>query len=138
MGVLTGLWLALLGVLGASRLIIARKPNAKELIEKAAPYQGWIGAISALWGAWWIVSAVLDLRVLSFAPLAWLLWLLSGVVMLLLGFLLGVGVMKSFVKDDKANEKADALIHKLSPYQGRLGIVAIVLGCITLVRALGH
>ena len=50
MGLVTGVWLAVLGVLGASNLIIARKPDAKEMIAKLAPYQGWIGAISALCG----------------------------------------------------------------------------------------
>ena len=57
MGLVSGLWLAVLGILGASNLIIARKPDAKELIAKLAPYQGWIGAVSALWGAWGIVIA---------------------------------------------------------------------------------
>jgi hypothetical protein len=42
MGLAFGVWLAVLGILGASNLIIARKPDAKELIAKLAPYQGWI------------------------------------------------------------------------------------------------
>ena len=33
------------GILAASSLIIAKKPNAKELIDKLTPYQGWIGLI---------------------------------------------------------------------------------------------
>ena len=37
------------GVLGASNLIIAKKPDAKELIAKVAPYQGWIGAMGPVW-----------------------------------------------------------------------------------------
>ncbi len=35
------------GILAASALIIARKPNAKQLIDKLTPYQGWIGVCSA-------------------------------------------------------------------------------------------
>ena len=34
MGLIGGLWLVVLGVLGAANLIIARKPNARELIAK--------------------------------------------------------------------------------------------------------
>jgi len=47
---------------------------------------------------------------------------------LLLGFLLGLGVLKTFVKDAKAHAKADELMAKLAPYQGTLGLVAIGLG----------
>ncbi len=46
----TGLWLAVLGILAAPNLIIAKKPEAKEIIAKMAPYQGWMGAVSAVWG----------------------------------------------------------------------------------------
>ena len=136
MGLVMGMWLTLLGVLGASRLIIARQPDAKRLIAMVAPYQGWIGAISALWGAWWIVTALLDLRMLSFAPLAWIVWVATGAVMLLLGFVLGVGIFKSFVKDAKANARADELNDKVAPYQGTLGLVAIALGIWDVLRAL--
>ena len=135
MGLVMGMWLTLLGVLGASRLIIARQPDARRLIAKVAPYQGWIGAISALWGAWWIVTALLDLRMLSFAPLAWLVWVATGAVMLLLGFVLGVGIFKSFVKDHDANARADELLDKVAPYQGTLGLVAIALGVWDVLRA---
>ncbi|MBK8269599.1 MAG: hypothetical protein IPK83_15375 [Planctomycetes bacterium] len=39
------------GVLGASNLIVAKKPDAKALIEKLSPYQGIIGALSCWRGA---------------------------------------------------------------------------------------
>lgn len=136
MGLVMGIWLTLLGVLGASRLIIARQPDAKRLIGKLAPYQGWIGVVSALWGAWWIVSAVLDLRLLSYAPLSWILWVATGAVMLVLGFVLGVGILKSFVKDAGASAKADELLKKVAPYQGTLGLVAIALGLWSVLRAI--
>jgi hypothetical protein len=138
MGLVTGVWLAVLGVLGASSLIIARKPDAKELIAKISPYQGWIGAISALWGAWWVLNAVLNLSLLSVAPIAWIIWLATGAVMLLLGFMLGIGILKSFVKDAKANAKADELLAKLAPYQGTLGLVAIGLGLWGVLRSILH
>ncbi len=136
MGLITGIWLTLVGVLGASRLIIARQPDARRLIARLTPYQGWIGVVSALWGAWWIVTALLDLRMLSFAPLAWIVWVATGAVMLLLGFVLGVGILKSFLDDKKTNAKADRLLAKVAPYQGTLGLVAIALGVLGILRAL--
>lgn len=136
MGLITGLWLAVLGVLGASNLIIARKPDAQEWIAKISPYQGWIGAISALWGAWWVLKAILHIAVIKVSLIAWIIWIGTGAVMLLLGFLLGVGVLKSFVKDEAAGQKADELITKLTPYQGTLGVIAIVIGVWGVLRAM--
>ena len=128
MGLVGGIWLAVLGVLGASSLIIARKPDAKELIGKLAPYQGWIGAISALWGVWIVISSILNLGWLTAAPVYWVTYLADGVLQALLGILLGVGVMKTFIKDAQAQAKMDQTVAKLAPYQGTLGIIAICLG----------
>lgn len=128
MGLIGGLWLAVLGVLGASNLIVARRPDAKEMIGKLAPYQGWIGAISALWGVWMVISSILSIGWLALAPIYWMTFLASGVLQLLLGLLLGVGVIKQFVKDPTANEKMDQSIAKLAPYQGILGLIAIGVG----------
>jgi len=138
MGLVTGLWLAVLGILGASNLIIARKPDAKKLIAKLSPYQGWIGAISALWGAWWVINAILHLGVLPVAPIAWIIWLATGAIMLALGFLLGIGILKRLVKDEKAHAKADELLAKLVPYQGTLGLIAIGLGVWGVISSIVH
>ncbi len=66
-----GIWLALLGVLGAANLIISRRPDAKQAIGKIAPYQGWIGAGSAIWGAWGLISCVLSIGWMTSAPIYW-------------------------------------------------------------------
>lgn len=129
MGLINGLWLAVLGVLGASSIIIAKKPDAKEVIAKLAPYQGWIGVVSAFWGAWGVIQSVLHMGSwLKYAPILWLTWLADAVLLLALGFILGVGTMKTFIKDPKANEKMDQTLEKLLPYQGKLGLVAIGVG----------
>ncbi len=128
MGLVNGIWLAVLGVLGASNLIIARKPDAKELIAKLAPYQGWIGAVSALWGVWGIISSVLNLGWMAYAPIYWITYLVDSILSVCLGLLLGVGVLKPFIKNPTAVEKMDQTITKLAPYQGLLGLVAIGVG----------
>ena len=128
MGLISGLWLAVLGVLGAASLIIAKKPDARELIGKLAPYQGWIGAVSALWGAWGIISALLSLSWLAHWPIYWVTFLADSVLQLSLGLLLGVGVLKSFIKDPTANRGLDQTITKIAPFQGTLGLMAIGLG----------
>lgn len=136
MGFIAGIWLLVLGVLGAANLIIAKKPEAKELIGKLAPYQGWIGFVSMIWGVWVIIHAVLNIGWLSLVPIWWISYLASGVIQLLLGVLLGIGVFKSFVKQEQAVEKMDQLVAKLAPYQGTLGLIAIGLGAWTIIAAI--
>ncbi|MBN1962917.1 MAG: hypothetical protein JW841_18445 [Deltaproteobacteria bacterium] len=133
MGLVNGLWLIVLGVLGAASLIIAKKPDAKELINKLTPYQGWIGAISAIWGAWRVISSILTLGWLAHWPIIWITWTASAVLLLSLGLLLGIGVLKTFIKNDQAQAKMDQAIAKLAPYQGTLGIIAICLGIWTVL-----
>jgi hypothetical protein len=133
---LYGIWLALLGVLAASNLIIAKKPDAAQLIGKIAPYQGWIGAVSAVWGVFGILRCVRHIGLLSVLPGYWLLWLADSILLACLGLLLGVGVFKSFIKSEGANGKLDRVIAKLAPYQGKLGVVAIVVGAVMAIGAL--
>lgn len=123
-----GIWLAVLGILGAANLIVAKRPDAAEMIAKLAPYQGWIGAVSALWGIWGIISSVLSLSLLSLVPIFWVTMLANSVLLASLGLLLGVGVLKTFIKDPTAQAKMDETIAKLAPKQGVLGLVAIGLG----------
>ncbi|MBN2360205.1 MAG: hypothetical protein JXR83_12205 [Deltaproteobacteria bacterium] len=128
MGFIGGIWLALLGVLAAPNLLLSRKPEARQWLDKIAPYQGWIGAISALWGALVILGALLNLRWLRHALIYWVTYAADGVLLLCLGLLLGVGVLKQFIKAPQAVEKMDQTIARLAPKQGVLGIVAICLG----------
>lgn len=130
--------LFILGVLGASNLIIARKPDAKELIAKISPYQGWIGAISALYGVWGIISAVLSMSMLGTWPVTWVLWLATSVVMVALGVLLGIGTLKTFIKQPQAVAKMDMLVTRLAPKQGVLGLIAIGLSIATIVVSFLH
>ena len=131
-----GLWLAVLGVLGAANLIIAKRPDAADAIAKLAPYQGWIGAVSALGGVWIIISSVLNLAWLSVAPIWWITYLATGLLQASLGLLLGVGVLKTFIKDPTAQAKMDETIAKLAPKQGLLGLIAIGVGAWCIVASL--
>jgi len=125
---INGIWMVVLGVLAASSLIIARRPDAAEMIGKIAPYQGWMGAVSALWGVWGIISSVLSIGLLALWPILWVTNLATAVLLACLGLLLGVGVLKTFIKDPTAQAKMDQTIAKLAPFQGTLGLVAIGVG----------
>ena len=100
-----GIWLALLGVLAASNLIIAKKPDAAQLIGKVAPYQGWIGAVSAVCGVFGILGCVSHVGWMGSAPIFWLSRLAVSVLLTCLGLLLGIGVFKSFIENAQAQRE---------------------------------
>lgn len=132
---ISGLWLAVLGVLGAASLIIARRPDAREAIAKLAPYQGWIGASSAVYGLYGVVNAILNIGWLTSSPIFWVTYTADAVLLLCLGLLLGVGVLKTFIKDPRATAKLDEAIAKLAPFQGTMGLVAIGVGIWMIVAS---
>lgn len=127
------IWLTILGALAASNLVIAKLPTAKEYIDKISPYQGWIGAVSAVWGLWGVISFILHMNVMFVIPILGVLWIVTSLVTLALGLLLGVGVLKTFIKAPEAQAKMDQTVTKLVPYQGKLGVAALGLGIFYLV-----
>jgi hypothetical protein len=135
MWIITVVVLLLGGVLGAANLIIAKKPNAKELIDKLTPYQGWIGVVLVVWGLWDVIGVLRTMAVLSAAPVWWLLYLVTTLTELGLGFLLGYGLISKYVlsRSPEAMQKGQELRAKLAVYQGPLGVVAIVLAILFLV-----
>ncbi len=124
----TGLWLALLGVLAAPNLIISKKPEAKEIIAKLAPYQGWIGAVSAVWGLIKLIGTFKYFDWFSVIPIGIITMLLSALLTLALGLLLGIGVIKTFVSSEAAKAKIDEMMAKLAAKQGILGLLGIIVG----------
>lgn len=123
------------GVLASSGFIISKKPNAKELIDKLTPYQGWIGAVMFGWGVWETISVVLNLGLLGQAPLRFVFWILVALSDLLVGFLLGYGLITkyAFGKNEQAQQKGAAVRQKLVKIQAPLGLLAIVMGVLYLV-----
>src|SRR5258708_30504042 len=81
------------GLLAASALIIARKPNAKDLIDKLTPYQGWIGLVLFGWGVWDTLFIVRNLGGLTHTPMYLFLNIAVTVTDLVVGVLLGFGLI---------------------------------------------
>jgi hypothetical protein len=132
---LYGLWLVILGALAVPNLIL-KKPELKATLDKITPYQGWIGAISALWGVWGLINCVLHLGLLTSKPIWWVTLTANNALVLALGLLLGVGTLKTFVKNAEAQAKLDQTTAKLAPYQGNLGIAALALGAWCIVASI--
>lgn len=125
-----GITLILLSIIAVPSLILSKKPNAKELLEKVEPYQGWIGIIFCFWGVWGVITAVLNINWLSVAPIWWATFLVGNIISAVLGFMLGSGLInKMFLSNnDAAKAKAEELRAKIAPKQGKLGIVGIIVG----------
>jgi len=120
------------GIIAASSLIVAKKPNAQELIDKLTPYQGWIGVVLAFWGIFGFISLILNIGSMGFA---WMIGLGVSVVEFVVGFLLGYGLISKYLleKNEEAKAKGQELRMKLTKYQVPAGIILIVLGILTLV-----
>ncbi|WP_298488749.1 hypothetical protein [uncultured Maribacter sp.] len=125
-----GITLILLSLIAVPSLILAKKPNAKELLAKVEPYQGWIGLVFCFWGVWGIITAILNLGWLTSAPIWWITLLAGNIVSAALGFMLGSGLInKLFLgKNEAAQAKAEELRQKIAPKQGKLGILGLIVG----------
>jgi hypothetical protein len=123
------------GILAASALIIARKPNAKDLIDKITPYQGWIGIVMFFWGIWGTLDCVRGIGALSSAPLFWLFWMASSAADLVVGFLLGFGLITKYAlgRNLAAQARGQQIRAKLAAYQGVFGLLAIATGSLFIV-----
>ena len=132
---LSGILLILLGLLAIPSIVIAKKPDAKELFDKVAPYQGWIGVVFAFWGIVDIVRCIMNISYLSIIPFFWTLWLAVSIVTAVLGFILGYGLINKYIlsKNPTAAAKGEATLKKLLPLQGMFGLAAIALGILLIV-----
>lgn len=127
--------LILLGLLAIPSLVLRKKPNAKELFDKIAPFQGVIGIIAAIWGLWGLIWQIIGIGALGSAPLWWIFGTLVCLVVAALGFILGYGLIQKYAlsKNEAAKEKGEKVLQKLLPLQGTLGIISIILGIAYLV-----
>ena len=129
-------FLFILGMLGAANLIIAKKPDAADIIAKFSPYQGWMGVAGVFYGAWELLDAIRAMGMLGdggMSAVYWIVFVVAAVLQILIGFLLGVGTAKTFIKSEQAIEKMTQVQKKLAPLQGTLGIIAMATAVVFLV-----
>ncbi|MEL6304741.1 MAG: hypothetical protein AAGL29_04340 [Bacteroidota bacterium] len=132
-----GITLVLLSIIAVPSLVLSKKPNAKELLEKIEPYQGWIGLVFCIWGVWGLITGILNIGWLTKAPIWWITLMTGSFVEAVLGFMLGFGLMnKLFLgKNPDALEKAAQLREKIAPKQGKIGILGIIVGIWMIVAS---
>jgi hypothetical protein len=132
---INALLLILGGILAISGLIVARKPDAKALIDKLVPYQAIIGiALLALGivNLFRVFGVILDM--IKYAPLAGITYLAMCVTSILLGFMFGMPqIAKWLPGEGAAEQKGMELSKKLAPYQVTIGIVGLVSAVLVLI-----
>ncbi len=132
------------GLIAAAGMIVAKKPNAKDLIDKLTPHQGYIGIGLLLFGIWELISVIRHMSVLKFifklpfkVKFFFIMDIVAIPVAIILGVLLGYGLLSKYVvKGEDAQAKGEALRAKLQTFAGPLGLVSIATGVLWLVAYL--
>lgn len=127
------------GIIAASAFIVAKKPDAKELLGKLAPYQGFIGVAmfaDGIYNALDIPDFIKMIGTLPFIAISCLITIFS---LLVVGFLLGFALIAKWIPGEGAAEqKGAALQQKLAVYSAPLGFVSIIAGVLMLVLYLKY
>jgi hypothetical protein len=128
MDLITPLLLIAGSILAISGLIIAKKPDAKALIDKLSPYQATIGVAMLATGIWWVLrwgGYLVDVFKFN-AILAAAIWGVIG-SSILLGALFGMPQIAKWIPGDSpAEQKALELSQKVAPFQVLLGLIGLV------------
>jgi hypothetical protein len=127
MDVINALLVIVGGTLAISGLIIANKPDAKQLIDKLVPFQALIGVAMIAFGVINLVrllAYLTDLFRLN-AMFALAVWCMLG-TSIVLGALFGMPqIVKWIPGESSAEQKALQLTQKVAPFQVILGLVAL-------------
>lgn len=132
-----------------SSFIIAKKPEAKGMFEKVAPYQGFLGVALLAWGLYDLFDKVisgyrgLDKSVFGLlmddrmgndavAGIALLGYIICAI---LIGFILGFGLIANWIPGESGAEKKGLQIQKkLLGLSLPIGIAGIVFALLWLVK----
>jgi hypothetical protein len=119
------------GILGCAGLIVAKKPDAKELIGKLQPFQAGIGVALLVFGIWNLLDAVRLISIIGLIPVTVIVaWAAVGSA-IILGIMFGMPMVAKLSASGAA--KGEELGKKLAPYQTLVGIVAIAAGAYFLI-----
>ena len=140
MGWLQLILLILAGILAVSSFIVAKKPDAKAMIDKLVPFQAFIG-VGLL-----VITIINWVRMGIGTPFQLMkFWALGGITLIaaifsgiLLGFLFGMPQIAKWIPgESNAEAKAVELSKKIAPIQMIVGVVALVAGLLFLLMELG-
>lgn len=130
-----GIILIIAGLLAAPSLIAGKSKGAEDMLQKIAPFQGWIGVVLFIWGAYSLIMFLLNLGIWTALPLGWWVTILAvAIIEIILGILLGYSLASaSLAKNPATAEKAKMLHAKLASKQTLFGTLGIIVGIWTII-----
>lgn len=139
MELINALVLILGGILAVSSLIVAKKPDAKELIDKLVPFQAGIGIAMLALGVINLVRRLDHLAdIVKLVPLFGISFLAMVAASILLGFMFGMPQIAKWLPGDSgAEQKGIELSKKLVPYQVIIGLVGLVAALLMVLYRFG-
>jgi hypothetical protein len=134
---ITSLAVVFAALIALSGLIIAKKPEAKHLFEKVAPFQGFIGVGLLAWGIWQLIDTVGDWGDALKAPGVLKVFAITIITLVISaiinGFCLGFGLIATWIPGEGAAEKKGLEIQrKLLTYSMPIGIIGLIAGILGL------
>lgn len=131
--------LLILGVLGASSVIIKKRPEAKDLIDKLSKISGYVGVVAVLWGVYDVIQLLTHLGMFKYGIwgiISWVTLLAVTAVFLGLGFIFGYGLAAAYMSEQAKAKMAD-LRQKLVGYQIPLGWLSLGLAVWLIILTYG-
>lgn len=136
LGIIFDVLLIFGGALGASALIVAKKPDAKAIIDKLVPFQALIGVLLLALGIVFFLASgpVAMFKAISVTPLPAVAGVGGVIVAVILGFVFALPQIVSITGQE---QRARELAEKIFPFQILLGLAAAACGVVGLLYALG-
>lgn len=135
MHLLFSLLLITCGLLAAANFVIGKRPDARVVFDKVAPWSGLMGVVLLAIALLYLIKYVLPHLPTTLSTFYGLVALATIVVAILLGFLLGFGLLSAWFggKSQEALAKGRELRAKLARVQIPLGFAGVALGVFGLV-----
>jgi hypothetical protein len=127
MDIIAPIVLILGGILAISALIVAKRPDAQQLINKLVPFQGIIGVAMLVLGILHLLRSLSGLKYIGRAPIAGASLLVVIGCSVLLGLLFGMPLVAKWIPGESpAEQKVAEFSAKIAGYQVLLGAAGIV------------
>jgi hypothetical protein len=135
MGTVYLVLLIVCGLFASSGLIISKRPDAKQVFDKIAPYTGFMGVGLLVISILYLVKYILPYLTTFMGSFAGWMGIITVAVAILLGFLLGFGLISKLLggKSPAAAEKGEAMRAKLAVSQIPLGLAGVGLGIYSMI-----
>ncbi len=131
------------GIISIANLIVAKKPDLKDKLDKLTDYSGYIGSVILLAGIWGLIDGLIiskfytahaGLFLKAFPVMAIAIFLFPPVC-IVLGALQGLPKIAEWTGKDLSN--VEELAKKVAPFSVPFGIAGIAVGFLLLLFLLG-